>query len=228
MTPEERKASTDSLIQKAPELMYKPNMDGGEQSVELFRTMGMPEAADGYVKGESVKLEPEIEAQFREVLHKANVTQDQFDAIVGAFSTMGEETATNMTTLRDEDMGNLQGEWGLAHADRIEAAKKTNEEFFPGREFDGLNAADIKGLYQMSLAVTGKGAQAATHDNQPPPKLTPDENIRRADEIMRNPIYWGKEGTPAQQQALVAKRLDHLRDAGMRDETETMRAAGPF
>ena len=218
---EARTEFLNKVIRHAPELMLKPEMENPEQSKEFFRTLGMPEEPDGYQNPEDLSLNADVENELRTVLHEAGVTNAQYQNIMAAFAQRETETRENFDNMRKQQEEELKGKWGQTFDERTEFAKKINEQFYPGRDFDSLTTADIEGLYQVHKAVNGQKPQGATQPATPSDKLPPAEAMRRANEIMNNPEYWDQANP--NQQALVQKRLEYLKMAGMSDSLDDLR-----
>ena len=85
---EARREFTDKLVTKVPTLMYKPNLEDQEQSVEFYRSLGMPETPDKYEVPEieapdNVEIKTDKIEGFREIAHKHGLTAAQFKGIMG-------------------------------------------------------------------------------------------------------------------------------------------------
>jgi hypothetical protein len=219
-----RQEFLNKLIHNAPDVMLKPHFEEPEQSEEFYRTLGKPEAPDKYQNPEGTQLAPEVEAELRSVLHKANLTNAQYQKAIAEFAAMHKTVQDNLTTQQQSQLDALQGKWGMTAQERFAAAEKANAEFFPGREFKQLTAAEIEGLFNISKSLLGKGAQVATQPGGASEKLPPDEAQRRAAEILNNPAYWDKSNP--EQPYLIEKRLKYLEMAGYQRTLEPFRAEG--
>ena len=185
-TPQERQEYWDKLINNDPELMMKPDLSAKDQSREFYRTMGLPEEFSKYENPEGMELPTEVENEMRELLYESNVTNAQYQKIMAAFSDRQAQTVTMNTELQESDMNQLKGEWGQAMDDRTKAAKQANEDFYPGRPFETLTGAELKSLFNISKAMTGKGALAAGDaPGIPSDAMTPGEATARADELLK-------------------------------------------
>ena len=213
-----------SLMSKAPELQLKPTDENRE---EYFRVLGKPEEIVGYNNPEDTpSIGDEAEEQIRLMALKANLTQEQYQSLIGDMSEMSEATKTLVSENRDTAVSTLKGEWGTTYDERVEAAKKINEEMFPGSDFDGRSNADIKGLYEMSTRLKGTGIQAAT---QPPTEthtMTPAEAMTRRNEIMARDAYW--DATHPEHSELVKKVVELGILAGGTEDMLSMRASPLF
>ena len=175
----------NKIINADPTLMKKPNFEAKDQSREFYRTMGLPEEFSKYENPEGMKLPDDVEAEMRELLYSASLTNSQYQKIMAAFSDRQAQTTTMQNDMQETGMSDLKGKWGQALDDRIKAAQRTNEEFYPGRDFTVLTGKEIESLYTISAAMTGKGAPAAGDAGGiPADAMTPQEAIDRADEMM--------------------------------------------
>jgi hypothetical protein len=207
----DRAAFLDKLINNAPEVMLKPDFSDPDQSADFFRTLGKPEEVSKYDNPEGTQLNPDVETQLREVLFEANLTNAQYQHVVKRFSEMEAQTAENNQSVFDGDMQELAGKWGTTQDSRMAAARKMNEQFYPGRPFDQLRAKDIESLYNISVSMTGQGPQV--HD-QPDDqgRITPDEARTQADEIMRKVHDPDSNLSHSEKMNLIYKRIKLLKD----------------
>jgi hypothetical protein len=184
-TPQERQEYWDKLINNDPELMMKPDFQNKDQSREFFRTLGLPEEFAKYENPEGMELPSDVESEMRELLYSANLTNSQYQTIMAAFSERQAQTNTMNTELHDSGMAQLKGKWGQAMDDRITAAKQANEDFYPGRNFDTLSSGERESLFNISKAMTGKGAVVANdRGGIPSDAMTPGEATLRANELL--------------------------------------------
>jgi hypothetical protein len=197
-------------MNNASELMLKPDAADPEQNEEFYRVLGKPEEFAGYENPEGTSLEADTEAEIREILHGADLTNTQYQRVIKEFSDRASQTTETTTQLHTDDMKALAGKWGLTHEDRIEAAKKANDEFFPGRDFENLNGADIEGLFNISKAMTGKGPQAANQPGNVSDTLTPQEATRRAAEIEKR-VFSADSDLNAQEKIKLMEKVVELR-----------------
>ena len=140
----------------------------------------------------------------------ANLTNAQYKVWAKKMADMTVQTTENLSSAFAEDQATLKAEWGMTVDERLNAAKQINDQFYPGRDFDSLSAAEKKGLYNQSVAFTGAGPQAPL---QPTTSvgMTPEEATSRAGEMMRK-LHDPESGmSHAEKMALVEKRADMLR-----------------
>lgn len=212
---EARQEFINKLVNNAPELMVKPDFTNPEQADEFYATLGVPDDFSKYENPENTALDPEVEAQLREVLHTAKLTPVQYQKVVKQLSDMNAEAIENNNQLRKSDLESLSGKWGNALEQRMEAARKANEEFYPGRSFDNLSSAEIEGLYQIHESVTQPAStQAASQPKESALRLTPAEAEAQAAEIMRNPKLWDDATPQEEKQRLMARVVELKKEAG--------------
>ena len=224
---EARNDYIQKLINNDPELMMKPDFSNKEQSQEFFRTIGLPAEFSKYENPEGMALPDDVEAEMRELLYQAKVPQAGYEKIMAAFSDRQNQANTMNEEMFTSDQSSLKEKWGMATDDRLAAAKQANEEFYPGRQFDTLSAKERESLYNISTAMTGKGAQVAGQaGGTPKDAITPDEANRRAEELMtRARKNTNNELTREEVMALMKEGMD-LKEkyAGYEQSLDSMRA----
>jgi hypothetical protein len=224
--PEARNEFLNKLINNAPELIMKPDLSEAEQSEEFYRTMGKPEEFSKYENPEDKELNPEVEAELREVLFNADLTNAQYKKVMAAFADRQKQADEMNAELREGDINSLKGKWGMVTEERMAAAKKINDQFFPNRDFDKLTMGEVEGLFDVSKSFTGKGPQAATQISTESEGMTPQEAERRGEEIMKR-IMTDTDMNMDEKHKLMEKRLKILTEfGGYNDSIDSMRASG--
>ena len=175
----------DKLLSHAPNLMLKPDFAEADQASEFYRTIGKPEGADKYTMPEGHKLVDSVESEIREIAFKSNLTQAQFANLAAEMDSRNQQLTENIQGQAEQAMSDLKAKWGMTFEDRIETAKKTAVDVYPGRDVTTLSAADLEAMYTVHESLTGKGAQVKNQTEGQPTGMTPDEARTRADEIMR-------------------------------------------
>ena len=210
-----------NLMAKAPELQLKPTDDNRE---EYFRVLGKPEEIIGYDNpADTPSIGDDAEEQIRTMALKANLTQEQYQSLLGDMSEMSEATKVLVAESQDTALTELKGEWGVTYDERVAAAKKINEEMFPGSNFEARSNNDIKGLYEMSTRLKGTGVQAATQPQTETHTITPAEAITRRNEIMARDAYW--DASHPEHKELVRKVVELGIAAGATEDMTSMRAS---
>lgn len=203
----DKKEFLEKLINNAPELMMKPDFSNQEQSTEYYQTIGVPDEFSKYENPEGFNLDTEVEGQLREILYGANLTNQQYQEVVSKLSSMQDQTSENTTYVKTQEMESLSGKWGMTTESRMEAAKKMNDEFYPGRDFGSLSAGDIESLYNINTSMTGKGAQAPTQPGTPA-GMTPAEAEAQVEEMVRNANDRSNKLSDAERTALIYKSIE--------------------
>jgi hypothetical protein len=225
--PEAQQKYWDALIQNDPELMKKPDFAEKDQSREFYRTLGLPEDEAGYTTPEGVDLPDEVQQELRGIGYKYNLTDSQMSGLLTEFSERQAVTNSTNTELHDSDMAQLKGKWGQAMDDRTKAAKQANEDFYPGRPFDSLTGGELESLYNISKAMTGKGAPAANDGGGiPSDAMTPGEATARADELLKRAQTAGPNDMSREERlALVNKSIElRVKYTGSDGSIDSLRA----
>lgn len=222
---QDRKEFLEKLINHAPQLMLKPDFAEGEQAQAFYRTLGRPEKPEGYQRPEGVDLNPDVEAELRQVLFDIGVSDKQFQKAMQAFAQREAQAKEAQASQIDQDTQALKGKWGVTFAERLKAAERINEQFYPGREFGRLTPHEIEALYNVHVSLTGKGPQAATQGGGEQQGMTPAEAKERAEEIMKR-VHDPKSNLTHQEKlALINKRIDLLaKYAGYEKSIDSLRA----
>ena len=181
-----------------------------EQATEFYNLFGKPADAAQYMLPEGATLPTDVEGEIRDMAFKSNLNQEQFKILASEMDSRNNQMVENINGKTTEDMEGLKGEWGMTFDDRTKAAKSMNEQFYPGREFDNLTAAERKSLFTISESMTGKPSPIAETVDGGPMKMTPTEANEQADEIMRRVHDPKSELTQGEKMALINKRIKLL------------------
>ena len=197
------------LMNHAPDLMLKPDFSEQEQANEFWQTLGKPDDLAKYEMPEDIKLPDEVQQEMRQIGFEADMTAAQFNKWAKGMAERHNQTVEKSTTEIENQMAELKNEWGMTVDERLGAAKKMNDEFYPGRDFESLTPAEKKSLYNISVSMTGAGPQAP---NVPPQGggMTPQEAREQAAEIMRK-VHDPKSGLDhGEKMNLINKRMKLL------------------
>jgi hypothetical protein len=225
--PEAYQEYLNKIINNDPTLMVKPDFAEKDQSREFYRTLGLPEEFSKYENPEGMELPEDVEGEMRQLLYEANLTNAQYQKIMAAFSDRQAQTVEMNTELHNSDMSQLKGKWGQAMDDRTKAAKQANEDFYPGRPFDSLTGGELESLYNISKAMTGKGAPAANDAGGiPSDAMTPGEATARADELLKRAQTAGPNDMSREERlALVNKSIElRVKYTGSDGSIDSLRA----
>lgn len=209
---DDQQAFYQKLIDRDLGLMKKPDFSEPEQAKEFYDLFGKPPEATQYKLPEDAKLPVDVESEIREMALAANLNQEQFGKLALEMAGRNTQMSENIQTQYDEAMQSLKGKWGVTFDERMAAAKKANEDFYPGRDFDSLPAGDREALYAISESMTGKAAVAAGDGDGVPTGMTPTEAREQADEIMRRVHDPKSKLEHSEKMALINKRIKLLQD----------------
>jgi hypothetical protein len=212
---EDRKKFLDSLLTNAPNVMLKPNFDEKEQNDEFWRTLGWPDKPEAYDPGEEVKLDDDVLNEIRTVAHDARLTTAQANKLIKAFNDREMERQNIIGSKIEGMTKELKQQWGVTFEDRVNAAQKINEQFYPGREFSALSPKEIEALYKVHESLTGKGPQAPSQDGQQSSRDTPEEAKEKYAEIMRRVHAPDSDLSRDEKLKMVQKGMDILVKAGV-------------
>lgn len=225
----DRKEFLESLINRVPEVMFKPNFEDPEQGPEFWRTLGSPEDTDGYENPEDLPtaLGDDVEAGLRKAAKDANLTKTQYKKFVEQLAQGLSQSQEAQREAIETENAALKQEWGMTFSERVDAAKKIHEEtgLYPDRDFGDLTPKEIKSLYLMHEAMTGKGPQAHRQGDQQTRLMTPEEAKAQAAEIMRRVHDPESDLSQDEKMQLIKKRIDLLtKFAGYSGDINELRA----
>lgn len=190
----------DSLMGKVPGLMKSPRSDDADGNAAIFRTLGQPEAAEGYKydppEGKSV---PDDLDSIKEMAFRANMTQGQFQAFIGDILGAEWQHQDDMTLEQQKEAQKLVDEWGAAHTQNTTTVKnfldamKAPERITKAVESGTMQTAEMNWLLSLAKAVANPDQlqhQQQTHVD--PNVLSPDDASNAISEMMNNRehAYW--------------------------------------
>ncbi len=192
---EQRATFITKLLDKAPGVMMRPDFNNSEQSKEFYRTLGMPEKADGYefTAPEGKKIDEDKVNQFRTMAHDIGLTKSQFNKFITAIteSDIGEVEAAE--TAQKESMDALNKEWGMATPERISQAlsiaerTKAPDHVIASIKEGKMDVEMVKWIHSLSVSIGG--GEGNNLGNLPPTNngaMTPAEAKEKVDEIYKN------------------------------------------
>lgn len=219
------KAFNDSLIEKAPNLMYKPNFDDEDQSKEFYRTLGLPESPEGYAMPsvevpEGVVLSESKQQAFKEMAHKHGLAPKQFQnmmadimaADIGLVQANAEQAQGNIEALKQR--------WGAAHGDNMKIvnmaleATKAPEDVVASVK-DGTASPDtVQWLHDVGTRLGSEGNELGDEFDSTRKRqaMSPAEAKEAIDAINNNKEhpYWDNDSNPAHADA-VKKMVQYQR-----------------
>lgn len=206
---EARQQFTKKLMEKAPNVMLKPDFDSPEQSVEFYRTMGMPEKSDGYgtpeIKDipEGVKTDDTRLDFFRGIAHKAGLSKGQFNKIMTEVIQQDIVSSVEGISAQKVEMDGLTKEWGMATEERMEQAKGILEKTgAPESLREALNKRQlpsdlIKWIHGLATSIGSEGTNFGNNDTSANGRMTPQEAKEKIEEIYANKEHAFHKGDKA-------------------------------
>ena len=180
-TDETRKEFLQKAMDKLPGMMPVPDYDN---QPEVLAKLGKPESPDGYKVPEGVEV-PDV---IKENAFAANLTQAQFDALVGREMEALRQSNDAREAAQKATEDALKETWGVATEDRLKdveallnapGAPEALKQQFEGKNLD---AETIKFLYGMVEAGAEKAAVVEKSQGREG-RLTPAEAREQAYEI---------------------------------------------
>ena len=222
-SPEQRKEFLKKAVERMPELMPIPDPEG-ENYDTVFQRLGKPEAPEKYLTPEieGFQLPPETLGAMKAQAHSNNLTQKQFENNIRQMAEQQRVANETFQRAKEEDTALLKAEWGAAYGDRMEVVKgflnsdaNVPEDFKEAFNSGKLNSASVKWLHNLAeMAYEGNETTTQQGTGSSTGNLTPMEAKARAEEIFLR--LREMQPTDPQYQALIQKRLDYIRMAGIK------------
>ena len=221
---EDRNAFNQKLIEQVPNVMLRPNFDDAVQSSEFYRTLGMPEEANGYEmpKVEGIEMPEERGAALSKIAHEAGLTKSQFGKVMEAALQLDVQAAEAQAANLKVEAEALHTEWGMAFDERkgmvLAVAKHTGapDRLIAAIDADEAGVETMQWILKMSAFVKGEGINIANQNGDDADgdngKMTPSEARGQISDIQGNKShpYWN-QNDPAHNDAL--KKMVELQAA---------------
>ena len=211
---EQRAEFVSKLVDKAPNVMLKPDFNNNEQSKEFYRTLGMPEKSDGYefTPPEGAKINDAKVAEFRELAHELGLSKSQFTKFITKVTESDLAEVTAAETTQKSDMEALGQEWGQATKERITQALSIAERTkAPDHVIEAIKKGQLptdmmKWVHSLSVSIGDEGNNLGDLPDNQDGKMTPGEAQEKIDEIYANkdhPFFKGNKEAMARMVELV-------------------------
>jgi polyhydroxyalkanoate synthesis regulator phasin len=185
---------------KVPGLMLSPDIDNAESVTSVLRSLGLPEAADGYKYTAPEGVNPPTDlAGMTALAHSVGLTQSQFQGLLSGLATQGKAEGDVYRSDMEADMGALKTEWGSAFEQNSTIVKNFLEksqapELIQNMVKEGeLSSGEWKWLHGLAAST----ANVAELSKQPDEfrqegQLTPVEAESQIQEMLNNAEhpYW--------------------------------------
>ncbi len=225
------------MLDKVPALMLKPNMEDKTQSVDFYRSLGMPELAEGYELPEvqlpeGIELQPGRNEQFRSIAHKHGLTAAQFTGIMTDITSSDIEVAQATLKGREGNIAAVKEKFGHAYDDNMAKINTMLDKTgAPDALVKGVKGGEVgpevaEWLYRFAKQMGGEGSDFADleKDQNRSSTMTPDEARAAIHEINNNKTHAYWVGTGAEKKAATDRMLMLMKFANPGAATEMQRA----
>lgn len=214
-----------SKLDQIPGLMRAPNPEDTDAMEQFYNKMGRPESADGYTleAPEGMEFDVEQQAAFRELAHKAGLTNAQVQQLKDFEAQRIQASQEAQVVERQHAEKALQEIWGNDMSNRLQGAKATFRHYseqYPEAAAQLEAVAGNNPVLLMLMSEMGKTlTEAGTIQgiNTPQYGLSPTEARAQIAEIMGNPAhaYFAEPGTQSHNEAV--ERMQRLYQAAYPD-----------
>jgi hypothetical protein len=170
-TAEDKAGSYQKLLERAPELMIRPNPDDDVQMKAYRASIGVPDDIDGYEVGD-VKMDDSLVGELKQLAVNNHWTKDQWTGYLKSMEDMQGQTQQNNDDARVRMGAELKTEWGLAYDDRMKVVDNYLQEY-GHREIGAYTPQDIQAFYKSAVSLVGKAQAHRQPERQR--GLAPDE-----------------------------------------------------
>lgn len=196
---QERQAFIEKMLEKSPELMLKPSDENLDQ---FYASLGRPEKADEYKfePGEGKEIPSDL-AKFREAAHKAGLSQQQFESVLGEVLGDVYQQQEVVEAEQAAEMKELQKEWGNAFDERMETVSNflklsdAPDGIRDLYENGAMSPAEIRWIHDVATKTASKQELASQGTEGTERTMTPAEAQAQIQEIMANNAhpYWNAQ-----------------------------------
>jgi hypothetical protein len=189
---------------------------------KVWDTLGRPKDGTGYKierpKDVTIPLDEGSEKAFRDMAHKAGLTQRQMQSIFGDYMQFAQKSMNTLeemsASLRDQSIAELKKDWGREYDANLKRVQETAPRIFNEAEIESLKKkglADdpsfIRAVHKMAVAM---GEDKI--DGKPVGQgLTPADAQRKANEIIgdtKGPYWNGSHPAHKETVAEVARLFE--------------------
>ena len=216
---EQRAAQRAEIMEKIPGWMPKPDPENADQNADFWKSLGKPAKADEYKAPDELKssLKEDI-GEIQVLADKANLTQSQFNTLVGIMDESAALSEQAGIEAFNEQIQELKGTWGAAYEQEYGKAQAVAEAVSRETGIDiatlfknGTATADFVKIFNAVSKMVGGESVTVTQDKTTTDLMTPSEAQSALDAIHGNKEhpYWDKN-LPAEQKAREQKRYVEL------------------
>lgn len=170
---------------------------------EVFGKLGLPETKDDYKielpKEVEQAVNPENFEMIREKAYELNILPHQLKGLVEAFHEVDQQAmekfSSEMDTQRQEALGSLKKEWGVAFEANAQRANRLIREIADDKDWEFFEKTDLTNSPQMTRLL-GKLADKVYGEAEIKDggeirggRLTPSEALLKIDELKSDKAY---------------------------------------
>lgn len=219
------------LMEKLPNLMFKPDMENQDSINEVMRSMGMPETVEGYELKDIPEPLKENFDHLAKTAHGAGMTKKQLEAITSGIITDYQAGADEAKGQLEAQTGELKSEWGAAFDNKVKVishfAEQTgfSEDLIGAIENGQLSPQNMKAFDMVVSGYQGEGVEIGKQPTNPEQIMTPTEADSRLNELMGNKdhAYWHPEDPEHDAAKKKVLELGKLAEDGKLSETDEFR-----
>jgi hypothetical protein len=185
-----------TLTEKVPGLMVKPDTTDDTVMSTLYDQLGRPEDADKYelpeIDSQGIELDMSLADNFKGIAHKYGLNQKQFKGIVEELTGVSVEKALDARAKADLDAKALVDDWGLAYEKNVKlaiAAAERTDAPLPMQEMlkKGSAPSDLYKYFHYIATTIGDGeGNPLVADAGTGGIVTPNEAKLQMSEMRRN------------------------------------------
>ncbi len=170
-------------------LMPRPDLEDAEQRKALFKSMGKPDSAEDYefAEIEGSELNEDRKKFVSEVALEIGLTKAQLKTLDEKIRTVETATLVEAQDNFKTDLNTLKQEWGLLYEERVHAAKKIAQSFFPqlveGTQF---SAAEIRSFHSIAKQMGEGGSEFRQQGQNQNQMMTPNDAAEKIGEMRNN------------------------------------------
>lgn len=210
---EDMAAFRKSLIEKNVGLMGVPDSDNAEAMAEVYKAMGQPDDATGYVKPENwAGMTDERFGFLAAEAHKVGMSKSQFGTMAEALAKEANTNQENYAADHQAGMDTLKGEWGRAYDQKISRATNMAKQLgAPERlqeaMINGKVDAETLRWFDSISDKLGKEGNSLVSEEGGVSEHTPTELKERVAELTKKML--NMDANDPTYQSLVQKRLKY-------------------
>ena len=200
---EDRTKFYERIIKDVPDLMRTPESG----STDIYTRLGKPDEVDGYKppEREGVNFDNDQTKAFREIAHKNNLTQAQFEGIVSDMTDLNLAAEARFRETTDASIKKLSDEWGPAYGQRANMIKQfvdlTNAPSSVKKLVEAGKAGyeTMTWLYSLTKQLGGEGGALKIQPQGGSHEMSSSEAKNKIAEIRGNKEhpYWDKSSGQA-------------------------------